>query len=51
VRVRHPNVAEGEPLALIHSILHVLAPGYGMDLREMEPRLPEAEGAMADRPD
>lgn len=45
-RIDHSNVAdvaEDEPIALTNSTLHVLAAGYGMDLRTMEPTLPEPE--------
>lgn len=52
-RIRHSNVAdvaEDEPIAMTHSTLHVLAPGYGMDLTTMEPTLPEPAKEMDDRP-
>lgn len=52
-RIRHSNVAdvsEDEPIAMTHSTLHVLAPGYGMDLTTMEPTLPEPARQMKDRP-
>jgi cyanophycinase len=47
-RIRHSNaadVAKDEPMALTDSKLHVLAAGYGMDLKSMEPTVPEPEGA------
>ena len=55
-RVRHSNVADipaDTPIAMTYSTLHVLAAGYGMDLRTMEPTLPKPERALADqeRPD
>ena len=48
-RIRHSNVAdvsEDEPIAMTYSTLHVLAPGYGLDLQTMEPTLPEPETQM-----
>ena len=45
-RIRHSNVADvpgDAPIAMTHSTLHVLAAGYGMDLRTMEPTLPMPE--------
>lgn len=45
-RIRHSNVADvagDAPIAMTHSILHVLASGYGLDLRTMEPTLPGTE--------
>lgn len=47
-RIRHSNVAdvaEDEPVAMTYSTLHVLAAGYGMNLRSMEPVLPQAATA------
>ena len=45
-RIRHSNVADvsgDAPIAMTHSTLHVLAAGYGLDLRTMEPTLPGTE--------
>ncbi len=44
-RMQHtnaPDVEDEEPLALTYSTLHVLAPGYGFDLVELEPIVPKA---------
>lgn len=48
-RIRFSNVADIEatdPIAMTHSTLHVLAPGYGLDLVQMEPVLPKPARAL-----